>query len=89
MIYASPEEIFGKGEKEKILIQGKLDLICVGEKVVLIDYKYTSILNENVLANKYRKQLQTYAFAVEKALGKPVDEIYLLSLKNAKLIKIN
>lgn len=89
MIYASPKEIFGEGEDEKILIQGKLDLICVGEKVVLIDYKYTSILNENVLANKYRKQLLTYAFAAQKALGKPVDEIYLLSLKNAKLIKIN
>lgn len=88
MIYASPKEIFGEGEDEKILIQGKLDLICVGEKTILIDYKYTSISNENALINKYRKQLLTYAFAAEKALGEPVDEIYLLSLKNTKLIKI-
>lgn len=89
MIYASPKEIFGEGEEEKILIQGKFDLISVGEKVVLIDYKYTSISNESVLKDRYRKQLLTYAFAVEKAINKPVDEIYLLSLKNAKLIRIN
>lgn len=88
MIYASPKEIFGTGEDEKILIQGKLDLIFVGEKNILIDYKYTSILNEEHLVSKYKKQLLTYAFAAEKALGKKVDEIYLLSLKNSKLIKI-
>ena len=88
MIYASPKEIFGEGEEEKILIQGKLDLIFVGEKNILIDYKYTSITNEEKLVSKYKKQLLTYAFAAQKALGKDIDEIYLLSLRNFKIIKI-
>ena len=88
MLYESLFNIFGTGTKEKLLIQGKLDLISVGEKNILIDYKYTGIKNEENLISKYKKQLIAYSYAAEKAIGKQIDEIYILSLKYAKLIKI-
>lgn len=88
MIFASPNEIFGEGSNYKILVQGRLDLIAIGEKVILIDYKNTNVSNEKVLIERYGKQLCVYAFAAEKALGRKVDEAYILSLKQQKLIKI-
>lgn len=75
-------------EENELIIQGIVDLFSVGEKVVLVDYKYTSIKDEEILIEKYRGQLGLYQKALEKALGRKVDEIYLLSLKDAKLIKL-
>lgn len=88
MIYASPKEIFGNGSEEKLLIQGRIDFVCVGEKTILIDYKNTNLSDEKKIIQKYRKQLVLYRFAIEKALGRKVDEIYILCLKQKKLVEI-
>ena len=89
ILYESPYVLFKRGSKEKVLIQGKIDLCSFGSKNILIDYKYTSIKDNNRLILKYKNQLKAYSYAIEKATGQKVDETYLLSLKNAKLIKIN
>ena len=89
MIYESPKRVFGFGVEEKILIQGKVDLFSCGAKNILIDYKYTSINNEERLAKKYGGQLKAYKFALESAMNSKVDEVYLLSLKHGKLIRVN
>ncbi|MDD4110355.1 MAG: UvrD-helicase domain-containing protein, partial [Clostridia bacterium] len=69
LLNASINEVLGVESKEKILIQGKIDLICLGEKNIMMDYKYTSIKDENVLLNKYKNQLKAYQYAVEKCLS--------------------
>lgn len=89
IIMESPFNIYGEGLKEKILIQGKIDFFSCGEKNILIDYKYTSIRDENKLIEKYKPQLLAYSFALEKATNSKIDDIYILSLKYGKLIKIN
>lgn len=71
---------------DKILVQGTIDLYLKGEKNILIDYKFTRETDENKLIERYGKQLDLYADAIEKAEKTTVDEIYLISLKNHKII---
>ena len=66
-----------------ILVQGIIDLYFIDENdnVVLIDYKtdYIEAGNENTLLLKYRPQLEIYKHALEQALHKQVDEVYIYS----------
>ena len=75
--------------KNTMIIQGIVDLFAIGDKLVLIDYKYSSASDENVLKERYAQQIELYSKALEKALNRKVDEKYLLSLKEGKLIKID
>jgi len=76
--------------KDEIMVQGIVDLFVVKEKkVCLIDYKYSNSTSENYLVNKYKNQLKFYKMAIENALNLHIDDIYLLSLKQAKLIKVS
>ncbi len=78
-----------KEEKNKVIVQGIIDLFAMGEKLILIDYKYTSLKDEKKLIERYCGQIQLYKKALVKAFEKDVDEMYLLSLKEGKLIKVN
>ena len=68
-------------------VQGTIDLYLKGDKNILIDYKYTSQKDENVLKERYAPQLMLYKQAIENAENIVVDEIYLISIKNKQLIK--
>lgn len=74
---------------EPILIQGIAD--CIFEengKLVILDYKTDNIKDEIELANRHRPQLETYATALEKALGIPVSEAYVYSFSLSHEIKV-
>lgn len=88
ILNASIQELYGQGDRQKLLIQGKVDLLSFGEKNIIIDYKLTSIKDEEKLKDKYSKQLLAYAFAVKEAIGQKVDYIYILSLLEGKLIQL-
>ena len=81
------KEVLNIDSDKEVIIQGIIDLFSLGEKNILIDYKFSSIKDEERLLKHYKKQLDLYAIAVEKAFDIKLDEIYLLSLANAKLIK--
>ncbi len=72
-----------------MIVQGIVDLFAVGEKLILIDYKYTSCNDDRILKERYLGQLKLYKQALTNALGRNVDEIYLLSLKHGKLIEVS
>ncbi|MBQ3571886.1 MAG: PD-(D/E)XK nuclease family protein, partial [Clostridia bacterium] len=75
--------------EEQILIQGIIDLLAVKEEAaVIIDYKHSSTVSEEALINRYKKQLELYAYAVEKVLKKRVKESYLINVNTCKLIKV-
>ena len=86
---ARASEIVNTNLDEDIMIQGIVDLFLIGEKNILIDYKFTNIKDEKILINKYKNQLFIYKKAIESAYMLHLDEIYLLSLKYGELIKIN
>ena len=73
---------------DKILVQGIVDLIILGEKNIIIDYKLTSIFDDEVLKSKYFEQLKLYRLAVENGLNLHIDEVYLFNLNKNKLIKM-
>ena len=52
---------------EEILIQGIIDLLAIKDgKAIIIDYKHSGIISEQKLIERYRKQLEFYAYAVNK-----------------------
>lgn len=74
---------------DEILVQGIIDFFAIRDGyVILVDYKYSNSTSEEYLIKKYKNQLKLYKNALENALKMPVNEIYLLSLKDNNLIKV-
>ena len=77
-------------DSETILVQGIIDLYYIDKegKLVLIDYKtdYVEIGKEQILIEKYEKQLELYKKALEKALNKKVDKVKIYSLYLNKFV---
>ena len=75
------EEIYGKDIKEKILVQGIIDLYYINKEneLILVDYKTDYVKSKEELIEKYSKQLELYKRALEEALNKNVSKIYIYS----------
>lgn len=71
---------------ENILVQGIIDLYFIDEnnKLVLVDYKTDKIRNAEDLIPKYKAQLELYKKALEDALNRKVDEVYIYSVYHLK-----
>lgn len=76
---------------DKILVQGIIDLYYINKnnELILLDYKTDFANNENELVDKYKVQLEIYKRALEKALGRKVDKVYIYSLYLQKIVEIN
>mgnify|MGYP004614151983 FL=1 len=85
------KEIYNQEIEEDILVQGIIDLYYINEndKLVLVDYKtdYVEKGKEEELLNKYRKQLDLYKRALESALNRGVDKVYIYSVYLEKEIE--
>ena len=55
---------------------------------MLIDYKTDNIKEENELIINYTEQLTLYKKALEKALNRSVDEIYIYSTYLGKEVEV-
>jgi ATP-dependent helicase/nuclease subunit A len=74
---------------EPVLLQGVIDLLVVdGDSAEIIDYKY-SALKSSALKEKDKKQLDLYAYAVEKALKKKVDKKTLVNVYSGETVEID
>ena len=80
-------EIVDGGEDDSLIVQGKIDLLILGEKNYIFDYKITKINDENMLIKKYQKQLLLYKLAVQKAINKNIDEVFVVDVNRHRLIK--
>ena len=78
------KEIYNQEIEEDILVQGIIDLYYINgnDELVLVDYKtdYVEKGKEEELLNKYRKQLDLYKRALESALNRKVDKVYIYSV---------
>ena len=88
MMYVPQCEVVSGGSNDKILIQGIIDLLSLGEKNIIIDYKLSSIKNVNKLAEIYKTQLKLYKLAVIKAFNISVDSVYLYNFNTEEMIEI-
>ena len=77
------KEVYNQDLEEKILVQGIIDLyyINVQNELVLVDFKTDFVENrdEKILIDKYKVQLNLYKRALESALNRKVDKIYIYS----------
>ncbi len=76
---------------EPVMVQGIID--CVFEEdgsFVLVDYKTDNIVKnaKEILKQKYQKQLELYALAINRITGKQVKEKIIYHLKTGKEIEL-
>ncbi len=85
-------EVYNEQVEENILVQGIIDLYYINEnnELVLVDYKtdYVEAGKEKDLISKYSKQLDLYKQALESALHRKVDRVYIYSVFLEKEIEI-
>ena len=91
-INVSASEIYEQNINEDILVQGIIDLYFVNKdnELILVDYK-TDFVKEGEeiqLIEKYEKQLELYKNALEEALSKKVEKVYIYSVYLGKVIEI-
>ena len=69
---------------EDVLVQGIIDLYYINknDELILVDYKTDYVENgkEQELINKYSTQLSLYKQALESALDRKVDKVYIYSV---------
>ena len=86
------KEVYNQDLQEKILVQGIIDLYYITQEneLVLVDFKtdYVENRNEQILIDKYRTQLELYKRALQSALNRNVDKVYIYSTYLEKEILI-
>lgn len=86
------KQIYKEEVAEQILVQGIIDLyyVTAEDELVLVDYKtdYVENRDEEILKEKYKVQLQIYANALEQAMHRKVDKIYIYSIYLGKEIEM-
>ncbi len=74
--------------KESVVMQGMIDLLAVdSDRAVVIDYKY-SALDSDSLVKKYKKQLDLYAYAVEKVLKTRVEDKIIINIFTGDVVSL-
>ena len=83
-------EIMETEDNEKILVQGIIDLYYINknDELILVDYKTDYVKSKEELVNKYRTQINLYAKALEKALGKKIAKKEIFSIYLEEEIEI-
>ncbi len=85
MMYVPYCELIDSKIKDKVLVQGMVDLIIEKkDTIIIVDYKF-SRLNIKKLKEKYIEQLNLYKLAVEKAYNKKVEHMYIYSIETGEL----
>lgn len=88
LVNVKASEVFDTPSDEQILVQGVIDLLAInGDNAEIIDYKYSS-LSASSLELKYKKQLDLYAYAVEKVLNKKVIKKTLVNVFTGETVQL-
>lgn len=72
---------------DEVMLQGVIDLLVTdGKRAVVVDYKYTK--HADTVRQRYAAQLNSYVMAVRQIFGITDVDCYILSISDAKLIKM-
>ena len=77
-VYTSMPALAGATGADQVMLRGRIDvLLTLPDRSVIVDYKTDAVSAEQVPARAriYRPQVATYANAIERMTGKPVDVI--------------
>ena len=88
LVNIEADKILDTDSTEVVLLQGVIDLLIVdGEEAEIVDYKYSSLSAESLRA-RYKKQLELYAYAVEKVLKKRVRKKTLINIFTGETVDL-
>ncbi len=88
MMYVPANEVIdGVSSCDKVLVQGVIDLIILGEQKIIVDFKNSRLKDADML-KKYEKQLKLYKRAAETAIGAKIDKTLLYSFKTGETYEI-
>lgn len=86
------KDIYHEEINEKVLVQGIIDLYYINQnnELILVDYKTDFVEDgkEVEVIDKYKKQLEIYKNALESALNRNVDRVYIYSTCLGKEIEL-
>ena len=84
------KEVYQEDVPENILVQGMIDLYYINgqDELVLVDYKTDFVQTEQELVDQYKKQLELYQRALEEALHKKVNHVFIYSTFLGKEIEV-
>ena len=60
-----------------------------GNNAILIDYKYSTIKNDEDLIKHYYTQLKLYKEAIEKCSNYKISEVYLVNVLQLKSVQVD
>ena len=97
--FTQDEDFKNEIEQEEILVQGVIDLFFEDENgnIILCDYKTDHLTNEELkdamlvaekMKARHGKQLEYYAMAVERLIGRPPQKIFIYSLPLGEAVEI-
>ena len=89
LVNVEADKILQTTSKENVLLQGVIDLLVIdGDSAQVIDYKY-STLNKDGIIKTYKKQLDLYAYAVQKGLNKSVTRKTIINVYTGETVTID
>lgn len=75
--------------EQPILMQGVIDCLYVhGDDFVLLDYKTDRVTTPAAVGERYRKQLELYAKAIEQMTGRPVTRRLLYLFDGGHIVEV-
>ena len=75
--------------QEKIIMQGAVDCAFVeDDQLVIVDYKTDKVDDMNILASRYKKQLNLYKIAMEQSTGMAVKQCVIYSFAMNDIIEV-
>lgn len=73
---------------ESVLVQGTVDMLIVGERIIVVDFK-RSKLSDAKLKERYSTQLKLYGEAVKSTFGRYPDKLLLYVLGRNSIVEID
>lgn len=84
----SARELGISNSDESVLVQGTVDMLIVGDKITVVDFK-RSRASDETLKKRYSTQLRLYGEAVKSTLGRYPDRLLLYVLGRNRIIEID
>lgn len=81
------DDVLFNGYQENVLVQGIVDLIIVGEKIVVVDFKRSKAKKETLI-ERYKTQLKLYGDAVKATFGQYPDRLLLYVFGRNEIIEV-
>ncbi len=74
---------------DKSMLQGVVDALVLAEDgIYIIDYKTDRVLDVSILQERYQKQLDLYAEAIERHFEQPVLKKYIVSVYKNEILEV-